>query len=100
VAKKVKKAVKKVTKPVTKLASSATKVITSALKIPTSLFAPKVDIPDQKLPAPPAPDAEQYAEGMSTPENIGRRRRRGGRSGLRIDLNTGGGGTGVNVAVG
>lgn len=123
--KSVKKAFKKVTKtvsrPFKKIGSSIKRVASQAFKaikkggsalaaglgvkgLEKKLFPkpPSIDIPDQKMPAPPAPEPEQYADGMSTPENISRRRRKGGRSGLRIDLNTGGGGggQGVNIPVG
>lgn len=117
------KVVKKATKPFKKVAKAVTKTVSSAFKTVKNTASsvwkemgragdrliglvepkvPNVDIPDQKLPAPPAPDAEQYVGGLSTPENTGRRRKRGGRSALRIDLNTGGGGggQGVNVPVG
>lgn len=114
--------VKKVTKPLEKVAKGVTKTVGSAFKV-VGNTAEKAfkearrgyknigqavglvpEVPDAQEPqatAPEAPSAEQYAEDVSTPENIGRRKRNR-RAGLRIDLNTGGSssGNGVNVPVG
>lgn len=90
----VKKVVKSVAKPFQSIGSSVVKGVASVFKTP--------DVPDIKQPdpaAPPAPDPEQTATDVQTPENISRRKRQQ-RNGLRIDLNNGGGGTGLNVPVG
>ena len=97
VVKAVTRPIRKVGKAVTRGVSSAFKAVGGAVKGLTSMFRPKVpELPDNKV-APPAPAPEQFAEGLSTPENTGRRRRNNRRNGLRIDLNTGGGGSGLNI---
>lgn len=114
VVKKVTKSIKKVAKGVTKtvssvfktvgnVASKAWKGIKSGVKsIGEKVgLVPKIpDMPDTAT-APSAPEPEQTTQDVSTPENIGRRKRNR-RNGLRIDLNTGGApsGNGVNVPVG
>ena len=97
--------VRAVTRPVRRVASAVTRTVSSAfravgntVKGVTNALRPRMpDIPEPKTPAPPAPSPEQFAEGLSTPENTGRRRRNNRRNGLRIDLNTGGGGSGLNI---
>lgn len=114
-------AVKKITKPFEKVAKGVAKGVSKTFKV-VGRAAEKTlketrrgitkagqaigvvpEMPDakQQATAPDAPSAEQYAEDMSTPENIGRRKRNR-RTGLRIDLNTGGNssGNGVNIPVG
>lgn len=107
----IKKIGKAVSKPFKKIGSAVTKAVSSAFKAVSGVvgkvtgalgLSPKIpDMPELKDPAPPAPEPEQYAEDMTRPENIGRRKRNR-RNGLRIDLNTGGGpvGSGVNLPVG
>jgi hypothetical protein len=104
VARGVKKAVGGAFKAVKKVASKAWKGVRTGVKSTgekVGLVPEAPDMPDPKDPAPPAPEPEQYAEDMTRPENIGRRKRNR-RNGLRIDLNTGGApsGNGVNVPVG
>lgn len=107
----IKKIGKAISKPFKSIGNAVKKTVSSVFKAASGAFgkvagalglSPKIpDIPELKDPAPPAPDPEQYAEDMSRPENIGRRRRNR-RNGLRIDLNTGGStpGNGVNLPVG
>lgn len=92
--KAVKSVVKTVSKPFQSIGKAVVKGVSSVFKTP--------DMPDVKQPdpaAPPAPEAEQTATDVQTPENISRSKRQR-RNGLRIDLNSGGGGTGLNVPVG
>lgn len=104
VGKAISKPFKKIGSAVKKVASKAFSVVKGAVKgIGKAVgLVPKIpDMPDPKDPAPPAPEPEQYAEDMTRPEMIGRRKRNR-RNGLRIDLNTGGApaGNGVNLPVG
>jgi hypothetical protein len=111
VSKGIKKIGKSISKPFKKIGSAVKKTVSSVFKAAKGVvgmvagaigLTPKIpDMPQPKDPAPPAPEPEQYAEDMTRPENIGRRKRNR-RNGLRIDLNTGGApaGNGVNLPVG
>lgn len=108
--KAIKKVTKAVSKPFKSMAHSVSRGVSSVFKLAGDAVGkvgealglkPEVPEIEAQEAAPPAPSPEQYAEEMSRPENISRRRRNH-RNRLRVDLNTGGSpaGNGVNVPVG
>lgn len=104
VVKKVKKGIKSIGRAVERAVSKAWKITEDVAGAPYDAVKNLVDPPKLEAPTPTAqaaPPPEQAKPEMEMAENISRRKRRR-RSGLRIDLNTGGPptGTGVNLPVG
>ena len=88
--------VRAVTKPLESLGRAVKRTVVGALGIKQKI--PKT--PEPKPAAPAAPAAESTVESDVQAEGITRKKKKG-RGGLRIDLNTGGSGkSGVNVPVG
>lgn len=101
VVKKVKKGIKSIGRAVERAVSKTWKIAAEDPydSVKKLLDPPKLEAPDPAAQAAPPP--EQAKPEMEMAENISRRKRKR-RSGLRIDLNTGGPptGTGVNLPVG